>query len=219
MNKLRELRKEKGLTLNELSIELLNKVDLKIGSNALGKYERGEREPRLSTWQKLADYFQVPIPYLLGTSDSRNPESYNDMLKFVEDNLSNLYDSKTGELNKEKTIALFNSFFDNNKLTEIQTLSKLFSGDDEKKQKEYNELILKVPDIESMYQINNGANMVFELGLKALGTQNKRLKKQYDYIYCELLKAMDSKFLDAPRPSNSTHDKYKNRYSNHPGEQ
>lgn len=72
MNKLRELRKEKGLTLNELSIELLNKVDLKIGSNALGKYERGEREPRLSTWQKLADYFQVPVPYLMGTSDHRD---------------------------------------------------------------------------------------------------------------------------------------------------
>ena len=55
-NRLRELREEKGLTLNELSNELLKRLDFKIGSNALGKYERGEREPRLNTWAKLADF-------------------------------------------------------------------------------------------------------------------------------------------------------------------
>lgn len=72
MNRIKKLRKEKGLTLNELSNELLNNVDLKISSNALGKYEREEREPKLETWQKLADYFNVPTPYILGQSDYRD---------------------------------------------------------------------------------------------------------------------------------------------------
>lgn len=214
MNKLRELRKEKGLTLNELSIELLNKVDLKIGSNALGKYERGEREPRLSTWQKLADYFQVPMPYLMGTIPDRKQDDYNSYEKLIENTFNNI-----DEWSTEKVMLFFKSYFDNNKINEIKALNDLFNRDNEEKQKENRELILKLPDIESMYQINYGAEMVFDLGLKALATQDKKLKKQYDYIYCELLKAMDSKFLDAPRPSNSTHDKYKNRYSNHPGEQ
>ena len=214
MNKLRELRKEKGLTLNELSIELINKVDLKIGSNALGKYERGEREPRLSTWQKLADYFQVPIPYLMGTIPDRKQDDYNSYEKLIENTFNNI-----DEWNTEKIMLFFKSYFDNNKINEIKALNDLFNRDNEEKQKENRELILKLPDIESMYQINYGAEMVFELGLKALATQDKKLKKQYDHFYSKLLNVTGSKFVDAPRPSNSTHDKYKNRYSNHPGEQ
>lgn len=66
MNKIRELRKEKGLTLDELSKELQEKENLKIGSNSLGKYERGLREPKLKTWQALANYFDVPVSYLTG---------------------------------------------------------------------------------------------------------------------------------------------------------
>ena len=66
MNKIRELRKEKGLTLDGLSKELQEKENLKIGSNALGKYERGLREPKLKTWQALAKYFDVSVSYLQG---------------------------------------------------------------------------------------------------------------------------------------------------------
>lgn len=70
-NRLRELREEKGLTLKEL-VDDLRKVDLKISSDTLAKYERGEREPKLERWQKLADYFDVPIPYLQGLGVSRD---------------------------------------------------------------------------------------------------------------------------------------------------
>ncbi|MBX9012771.1 helix-turn-helix transcriptional regulator [Ligilactobacillus murinus] len=70
-NRLRELREGKGLTLKEL-VDDLRKVDLKISSDTLAKYERGEREPKLERWQKLADYFDVPIPYLQGLGVSRD---------------------------------------------------------------------------------------------------------------------------------------------------
>lgn len=66
MNKIRELRKEKNLTLDELSKELQEKENFKISSNALGKYERGLREPKLKTWQALANFFNVPVSYLQG---------------------------------------------------------------------------------------------------------------------------------------------------------
>lgn len=65
MNRLRELRKEKKLTLKEVSSQL-EQNNLKISPDALAKYERGDREPKLETWQKLADFFRVSVPYLQG---------------------------------------------------------------------------------------------------------------------------------------------------------
>lgn len=65
MNRLRELRKEKKLTLKEVSSQL-EQNNLKISPDALAKYERGDREPKLETWQKLADFFGVSVPYLQG---------------------------------------------------------------------------------------------------------------------------------------------------------
>lgn len=66
MNRLRQVRKSKGLTLEELAKELQEKENLKIVPNGLGKYEREEREPRRETWVKLADYYNVPVAYLMG---------------------------------------------------------------------------------------------------------------------------------------------------------
>ncbi|MGE7843769.1 helix-turn-helix domain-containing protein [Lysinibacillus sp. NPDC093712] len=36
---------------------------------ALGKYEREERQPVFETLEKLADYFDVSIDYLLGRTE------------------------------------------------------------------------------------------------------------------------------------------------------
>lgn len=59
-NRIKELREEKGLTLEKLG----EKVD--IAKNTLSRYESGKREPKLETWQQLADYFDVSVPYLQG---------------------------------------------------------------------------------------------------------------------------------------------------------
>lgn len=63
MNKLREARKIKGLTLKEVA------EDTGISENLIGKYEREEREPKKETWIKLADYYDVPVAYLMGLPD------------------------------------------------------------------------------------------------------------------------------------------------------
>lgn len=60
MNRLREARKIKGLTLKEVA------EDTGILENLIGKYEREEREPKKETWIKLADYYCVPVAYLMG---------------------------------------------------------------------------------------------------------------------------------------------------------
>ena len=113
MNEIRELRKEKGLTLDDLSKELQEKEKLKIGSNALGKYERGLREPKLKTWQALANYFNVPVSYLQGIGVSKyemceylldefyseekikNPIDSEDTEKIFHDELDRYLDNKT----------------------------------------------------------------------------------------------------------------------------
>ncbi|ABE00001.1 helix-turn-helix domain-containing protein [Ligilactobacillus salivarius] len=59
-NRLRQLRLSKDLTLKKVA------DDIGISENLIGKYEREEREPKLKTWIKLADYFNVSVSYLQG---------------------------------------------------------------------------------------------------------------------------------------------------------
>lgn len=70
-NRIRKLRKEKDLTLKELSQKLKEK-GTPLSASSLIKYERGERNPKLETWLKLAEFFDVSVSYLQGTSDVRS---------------------------------------------------------------------------------------------------------------------------------------------------
>lgn len=63
MNRLRQVRKSKGLTFKQVA------EDTGILENLIGKYEREEREPKKETWIKLADYYCVPVAYLMGLPD------------------------------------------------------------------------------------------------------------------------------------------------------
>lgn len=60
MNRLKEVRKKKGLSLQQVA----DAVGL--GNNTISRYETGKREPRLEMWQKLADIYGVSVPYLQG---------------------------------------------------------------------------------------------------------------------------------------------------------
>lgn len=71
-NRLVELRKEKGLTQEELA------KALNISRSALSLYEIGKRDPDTETLKKIAEYFNVSIDYLLGRTDIPNPHIPND---------------------------------------------------------------------------------------------------------------------------------------------
>ncbi|GAP01395.1 transcriptional regulator, Cro/CI family [Fructobacillus fructosus] len=66
MNRIKELRKNKHIAQGELADYL------GISTQAISLYERNEREPKLATWQKLADFFNVDVAYLQGTSPYRH---------------------------------------------------------------------------------------------------------------------------------------------------
>ena len=62
-NRLKELRQKNSLTLEKMG----EKVG--IAKNTLSRYESGKREPKLEVWQKLADFFNVSVPYLQGLDE------------------------------------------------------------------------------------------------------------------------------------------------------
>lgn len=62
--RLKELRKEKAMTLKQVSMEL--GMPLMTYAN----YEQGKREPSLSTLNLLCDFYDVTADYLIGRTDS-----------------------------------------------------------------------------------------------------------------------------------------------------
>lgn len=63
MNRLRKLRKQKGLTLMKVADET------GLSETKLHRYETEKCEPKKETWLKLADYYDVPVAYLMGLPD------------------------------------------------------------------------------------------------------------------------------------------------------
>lgn len=69
-NRIKELRQNNNLTLKELG----QKVGL--ATNTISRYETGKREPKLETWQRLSDYFNVSVPYLQGFTNINTPDNF-----------------------------------------------------------------------------------------------------------------------------------------------
>ena len=65
-NRIREIRQKNSLTLEKIG----EKVG--IAKNTLSRYESGKREPKLEVWQKLADLFDVSVPYLQGFDEHKS---------------------------------------------------------------------------------------------------------------------------------------------------
>lgn len=63
MNRLRRVRKQKRLTIKEVADEI------GFSETRLHQYETEKREPKKETWIKLANYYCVPVAYLMGLPD------------------------------------------------------------------------------------------------------------------------------------------------------
>lgn len=66
MNRIREVRKRRGLTIAELSKET------GISPTSIGNYERGSRKPKADNLIKLCDCLNVAPKYLMGDGISRD---------------------------------------------------------------------------------------------------------------------------------------------------
>lgn len=66
-NRIKELRLKHNLTLRRLGKEL------DMYDSRISQYETCKRQPNIETWQKLADYFNVSVPYLQGYAEINIP--------------------------------------------------------------------------------------------------------------------------------------------------
>lgn len=64
-SRLKELRKEKGLTQPELG------KSLGVARSTVAVWESGSRLPEMTTLQKICELFDISMPYLLGTTSNR----------------------------------------------------------------------------------------------------------------------------------------------------
>ena len=72
-NRLKEIRQGKNLSQADIA------KALGVTRQAISLYEKGDRELKLETWKKLADFFNVPIDYLLGISKDRSTLTIDDL--------------------------------------------------------------------------------------------------------------------------------------------
>lgn len=63
MNRIREIRKSKKMSQKEIAI------DLKFSQASISEWEIGKSNPSTANAMKLAEYFGVPLDYLMGLSD------------------------------------------------------------------------------------------------------------------------------------------------------
>lgn len=68
-NRLRLLRTQRKLTQEEVAKKI------GVARTTYAMYEQNSREPDNDTLQKLADYFEVSVDYLLGRTDDPTPPS------------------------------------------------------------------------------------------------------------------------------------------------
>jgi len=116
MNRLKELRNSKNLSLAALAEELSNDEEVKMNSMQLSRYERGENSPKAETWQHIANYFEVSVPYLMGYEENMTADGLDSWLeKSIEKiadglkiKLQNIYEHGNAEIdvNYEKMIDL-----------------------------------------------------------------------------------------------------------------
>ena len=102
MNRLKELRKEKKLTQEELAQEIgVSKITIL-------RWENGERQIKPEKAQQLADYFGVSVGYLLGYEEAKTLENIlkdaEEYLEMTEDDLlSDNYSSRIKIASSEMT--------------------------------------------------------------------------------------------------------------------
>lgn len=86
--RLHELREKRGFTQKELSKRL------GLARTTYSGYESGKREPDNETLQKLADFYETSVDYLLGRAHSKNSieeqqEAANRLIEYLDAELAN----------------------------------------------------------------------------------------------------------------------------------
>ena len=104
--RLKQLRKEKGLTLKEMSEHL---GDIKEAS--ISRYEHGRREPSIDKLLEIADFFNCSVDYLIGNTPYKNAEDLIDLMhkegKDIEETIEALKNFKRSNISFQDVKMLY----------------------------------------------------------------------------------------------------------------
>ncbi|QPC48506.1 helix-turn-helix domain-containing protein [Mangrovibacillus cuniculi] len=71
-DRLRELRQNKDLSIDELVIKLNSTYNTTISKSMISRYENGQSDPKMENVRVIADYFKVSSDFLLGIEENIN---------------------------------------------------------------------------------------------------------------------------------------------------
>lgn len=72
MNKIKELRQKEKISLAKLSQALKDDYAITASPQTLMRYEKEETQPKLDIFEAIADFFNVPVGFLMGISTDVN---------------------------------------------------------------------------------------------------------------------------------------------------
>lgn len=184
-NRIAELRKDKGLTIQQVA------DGIGVSNGTISRYEKGSREPKLETWMKLADFFDVPVSYIQGISNVKDKKQFESFKKFetyfrdnndvtpikkdghliAPPNMMHAYTAYFTEKNTRQLISAFNTFILNSSVADKKTSSK------------YKKVFGAISDENNDFVNDALSDMenIFKLSLIA-STNNKQAQKVIDQI-------------------------------------
>lgn len=167
MNRIKEIRQEKNLSQTDIA------KALGVTRQAISLYEKGDREPKLETWRKLADFFGVSVPYLQGVSDIDDPNFYKNLELYLaliaeSNSLENYKDKdfvkKLDASENERTKANFYLVFN---LLEMGLMEKI---------KEELRTLTKKISVSDMQEIHSYLAILCSLAIKAKAKDKNAIK-------------------------------------------
>lgn len=175
-NRILELRKKNNISQSEVA------KAINVTRQAISLYETGDREPKLATWQKLANFFGVSVSYIMGVSDVSDPKRFTDFASFM-DSVSIGQDGKYLKIPRNEMLA-FGNEDTINKFNMLFDAVKHGSGIND--EKELNKKVNQLDKVSQLDDISFSSSAMFELALNA-NTGDKKAVEAYKKI----MKVMD----------------------------
>ncbi len=132
MNRIKQLRQEKGLSLQDLQDAFSEKYNLKVSRASFSNYERGEQQPKQEVWDKLASILEADPLYIMGLSNHRTKEEAdltNYYLEEINKLINSTYDAAPMAADIIVDISkIFNNLYDFPSNSEMEDLKKIVSS-------------------------------------------------------------------------------------------
>ena len=101
-DRLRELRTERSLTMDQFCDQYNAKMGAKLNKSTVSRYENGTQEPMLTTVASFAEFFGVSPTYLIGDSSEINAASNISNSAVVQGNHANTLIVKNGGIHERE---------------------------------------------------------------------------------------------------------------------